>query len=673
MLLISPPAGLPGDTSATHTGTLVYAGNPPQDAAGARLVEAATPQEAVGTALTGIITVQLGSQSWQHPVLPGSVGGTQVEHKPFWFDGMTLRLEDLAGAPALSDWDYNDRRWPVSVTPHIPDTPPAIAGDLDVIDKDNNPVAEDKETAVGGWVPLNNDNDNYNFPTATSLAHIYDRDETAQVVGEDDLIKVQFTLPQSPPTPGEYKLTLGGIGLRVWGTSEKESQKFTGGATTYTLQGSGAVWVEGFHTSFTPRDNALTLTFTDFATSTTSTVDVVRFTVYGVSGAMNVPGYSKHTYQAEVAGGQPRFAGGNAATGVTSDPIVQHPYTALQQRTARVLWDGGPAVGTYRVYPTADDNFYVDRQVNVVKVEISAVAGADNKLGYYNADNPADRRFDAPWQVEGLRNFITSVRYFPTGVAQIPTMKAELTIKKLEGPTVNGGVRGVRFIEAGMIQNATFEQMHGVFEMFSTGVKHRAFTLEGNSYLDVITQGVTVNLPWYRDGNSWGLDGVYRSSGDPAVGMPATNIPLGAGDQPMMYATDKMILTETVPYVENGVTVMVEVARLVNRFELVFDLMLYFAVRTREAVNGSDTVYTQRGKAHWWFNGSGDINWQYDSYEDAVVGKWQRSLALANNGDAAFAEITDGTVIPITTAPVTNEQFYDQDPNFSDYWVTKNP
>ena len=109
-----------------------------------------------------------------------------------------------------------------------------------------------------------------------------------------------------------------------------------------------------------------------------------------------------------------------------------------------------------------------------------------------------------------------------------------------------------------------------------------------------------------------------------------------------------MVLEETVSGVDR--------VRTASRFVIVFDLTLYFSVRTRESFAGSDTVFTQRGKANWSFDGSGDIVWQYDQVLGAQIGVWQPGLA-GNSGDAAFSEITSGVVVPLSTPITTDTKF----------------
>ncbi|HET6572004.1 MAG TPA: hypothetical protein VFG68_00250, partial [Fimbriiglobus sp.] len=58
--LLSPAAGEPGETVATHAGELRLT---PHDLRGITVAEAATPEDAVRRALTGTITATVGSQS----------------------------------------------------------------------------------------------------------------------------------------------------------------------------------------------------------------------------------------------------------------------------------------------------------------------------------------------------------------------------------------------------------------------------------------------------------------------------------------------------------------------------------------------------------------------------------------------------------------------------------
>jgi hypothetical protein len=76
------------------------------------------------------------------------------------------------------------------------------------------------------------------------------------------------------------------------------------------------------------------------------------------------------------------------------------------------------------------------------------------------------------------------------------------------------------------------------------------------------------------------------------------------------------------------------------------DFHLYFAVRTKEAINNSEKVYTQRGQTAWRFDGTGSI----------IAGGVYTSTGTGNTATNKYLmEVTDGRACPITTGPVLSE------------------
>ncbi|HET6575362.1 MAG TPA: hypothetical protein VFG68_17275, partial [Fimbriiglobus sp.] len=67
--LLSPEAGEPGETVATHAGELRLTS---PDLRGITVAEAATPEDAVRRTLTGTITATVGSQSARYAFGPGT-------------------------------------------------------------------------------------------------------------------------------------------------------------------------------------------------------------------------------------------------------------------------------------------------------------------------------------------------------------------------------------------------------------------------------------------------------------------------------------------------------------------------------------------------------------------------------------------------------------------------
>src|SRR5262249_20096448 len=116
--------------------------------------------------------------------------------------------------------------------------------------------------------------------------------------------------------------------------------------------------------------------------SFSATLNRVRFTVYEVTGATDVPGYSAYNYQASIPGG------GTGSWTATNGTVQSGGST----NSATILWGAGAAVGKASFTPVA--GFTVDREVNVVKVELETTAGANNQMTFGNppTQNPGNPR-----------------------------------------------------------------------------------------------------------------------------------------------------------------------------------------------------------------------------------------------------------------------------------------
>src|SRR4029078_4404238 len=144
-----------------------------------------------------------------------------------------------------------------------------------------------------------------------------------------------------------------------------------------------------------------------------------------------------------------------------------------------------------------------------------------------------------------------------------PAMTANLRVTKIEGPTVNGTMRGVRFIEIGMIQNVTYTQKHGDYDGF-VPPKRQVSSLEGQSYLDCYTTAPWAStIPWYDSNAKMGTRSYYTNGTDPVAGAPVTNIDFNVTDFPSLAGT------ESIDLIIGGVT------KSVDRFAIVFDCKLY--------------------------------------------------------------------------------------------------
>lgn len=74
----------------------------------------------------------------------------------------------------------------------------------------------------------------------------------------------------------------------------------------------------------------------------------------------------------------------------------------------------------------------------------------------------------------------------------------------------------------------------------------------------------------------------------------------------------------------------------------------YLAVHTKQAVNGSENVYTQRAKAAWSLDYSGTVD---------AAGFYNPSAANALSGPAGnkFTLVSDGSTVPVTGGQGAND------------------
>ncbi|MBX9583141.1 MAG: hypothetical protein K2X87_22770 [Gemmataceae bacterium] len=520
-------------------------------------------------------------------------------------------------------------------------------GDLDIYEPNGNWYAEEKEENPGGWVALNNDNDNYNFhndPDGKSLAHVYDKDDptNVKVPRENDLVGINVHDTSAGTRNGVLSLQWTSSKIRVWGTADKDGGPLTSGVAL-ALGGDFDFYVEGVSPSTASTAEQIKLLWTPNGSPGSQLVDAVNFTVYEVNGVMNVPGYSEYAYTVrtpDARGSSISVLSGGQNKATTTDPTT---FTTAR----KILWDGGPVLGTYRVTPVAGEPFYVDREVNVVKVDLESVAGANNQLDYKNppyqptgaADPDSTPPGTPPPRWETGKRAILSAKF----TTQPYAVKSTLRVNRIEGPVVVGEskMRGVRFIDVGMIQNARFTEKRGVFGF--TPTRYSISSLEYTPgtgpeyYVDTRNKPFiqVSEFPYYSSGTDpvTSLPGLVRPGIDPAAGAPILNTVLSIADRPYLYATGSLSMTF------GGVT------KPVSQFKLVFDSNLYMAVRTRDTGPGSaDRVFTQRGKATWKFDGSGSVD---------ATGKWDDSKA-GNSGNGSFSLVTDGSVVPATTGGEIN-------------------
>lgn len=451
-----------------------------------------------------------------------------------------------------------------------------------------------------GWVPVNNDNDNYNFngDQATSLDHLLDKDENGQVVGEDDLVAVVIHPVLGAPATDKVKLGIGG-NIKVWKSADKGAGQVLSGQTEFPANMATTVYVEGLNLSANVGDASVTLTWASADGTKSKVLDALKMTVYLVTGAMDVPGYSQHTYQAVVpadAGAPAKFVQGAGVqqltlrqTGLTGGGLAQ---------PATILWDGGPIEGTYVVKPA--DGFSVTRQVNVVQVAID-FAGPKNKV-----TTDTTRMY----QDTVVREKIHTANF---GAGE-KTMIATLTVTSVKGPTVRGSMRGVRFIDMGFIQISEHTDIRATFSLDGGPPVVRTANVQGKKYID----SGPADSPWYGK-NKTAKPYEYMNF---LQDKEYLNLDFEMNDTPETPVAEGVSTNDGLPLrscvVRSNYTTV-------------------FAVHTNEAVNDAYMSYTIRAKATWKIDVSGTFAAGTRAWTGAVPGEVK---------ETKFTEVTNGDIVP---------------------------
>jgi len=117
-------------------------------------------------------------------------------------------------------------------------------------------VWDDEETCKGGYIALNDDDDNNNC--------IADRDDTGTVNGEDDLVEITLDKVQPETLTGEVTLKVlsGGSNIKVWTTSTKGTEITLPKTYSTPADLPKNLYVEGYSASGSVRDVTLALEFT---------------------------------------------------------------------------------------------------------------------------------------------------------------------------------------------------------------------------------------------------------------------------------------------------------------------------------------------------------------------------------------------------------------------------
>jgi hypothetical protein len=432
-----------------------------------------------------------------------------------------------------------------SVEIAVVEIPPTI--DLDAYRIERNVAAgllpDDQEDYPGAFVPLNNDDDDYD------PAHAQDRQQQGAIAGESDLLPIVFHRIDPLGAGGQYRLHVP-ANVRVWQNGDRTGS--VPDLTVFAATVETTLYVEGVSAG-------AGILYVDWwnGQQTINGADTLAVTVFDWIGPLNVPDYSKHEYRATgAASGQGNSMwlapeGGSIASstpGDATDVVVIH-------------WLAGPAVGKARYQ--ADPNYIWDLEVNVVEVRIQS-PDEDNP---FVAGTPSDGG-----QVDEAG---TTWKLVESGSPAIE-WAAKVT---LNGPK---GDRGVTFMNIGFVQNAEVTAYKG---MYQTVGRPLTSSIEGQTYIDC------------EDGST----PPYYTVTESAVFFD----PSPTNKVRVLFAEDSPIGGAPLTY-DQGLGVSQD-DDVLDSIQLVWDFHLCVTARTTDSRNNANAIYTSRARVEWEFNGSGDI------------------------------------------------------------------
>ena len=476
-------------------------------------------------------------------------------------------------------------------------------------------MAEAIEETVGAYVPLNDDDDDYD------ALHKPDWEQSDPfILGENDLLPITLHKVEPVAAGGQYTLTIP-AGIRVWKFADRSGEVTSG--TQFSATSDKRLYVEGVQVGST----VLRINWSN-GVKTINDADRLTIHVFDMTGPLNVPGYSIYEYFA--SGGHPDNSQWLDSPYFTTKEKMHDPITGLDY--IDVLWDqpdpqSGERYFVGKVPYKANTGYVWQVDVNVVEVKLSQVQNT-------NTVNVVE---NGPTHVGD--SVIAGTPQFTD------TMVAKLDIERVRGPIVDGQMRGVKFMQMGFMQVATVSLRRALY--IGTEVHEVHIDYQGESMIDARASSV---LPWYdftnaafqgspnvsdaRSTMSLLLDQEYSAA-------TSKQLHFAISDRPQLQATDRSAFntgTEIIP---------------ASRYDVLIAFDLYFGVKTKERRidahgRASDELYTQRTAATWVFNGVGTVaNASANSY-----GTW--SSTAQNEGDPTNGEITSGAAVPYTTTTRIN-------------------
>ncbi len=331
---------------------------------------------------------------------------------------------------------------------------------LEIVKTDGSYLDESLKNTSGGYVLLNDDNDNgsHNTPTTDKYGNTLvkptpDYNITDPVPEEKDMLPIVLI---KHPQGGTYQLDFAFnyqsplSGIRVWSSPQKQVVNVNGtnitvvspNNTTFNAAEDNTVYVEGTALSNGAASVQVTLKWAESGGTNYQPVDQVKLTVYQIAGPQYVPERGKYNYIATVPGGGNMTVWkydnglGNATNGANT----------LQQQ---VTFAAGPATGYVQFSPWP--GFIGTRNLYVVKVTVdnSIVTPPTGSATLFNTATAvgtiglftAQARVGTSGPFDGILKKQRGVEYMEVGLIQVITPSPY----NIDYLATNGTVSNVRF------------------------------------------------------------------------------------------------------------------------------------------------------------------------------------------------------------------------------------
>ena len=441
-------------------------------------------------------------------------------------------------------------------------------------------LPEDQEADPGAYLPLNNDDDDYDTNNTADKDQLDGMGNWAAITGESDLLEIKLHKVE-PSVSGSYYTLDIPSNVRIWEQRNRSTRVIgtidAGTTTEFDATVDKTLYIEGI----TAGEDTIKVNWKK-GSATVSNCDEIKVTVLDWSGPLNVPGYSIHQYKVTSPPANGKWntpTGGTIKTGSNTSDVT-------------ILWDEGPVVG--KAIYQADTNYIWDLEVNVVKVTI---AGPDTGAPF-SKNVPADGADFTDSNGVFCKRVVSGD---PFGVS----WKAKVT---LAGPT---GHRGVDMMRIGFVQNVKQIKERGTY---STVGKTLKSNIEGTLYLD--TTDASLMRPYYVDTGS----GVFFNPSSTLLTKTIEADDTPASGPPLTF--------------DQGATVAAG-DDVVDLMELDWAFTLYVTARTTDARNDADKKYTSRAKGDWSFNGTGGVS---------QTAPWGWTPGSVNTIPTGWTDVTDGSV-----------------------------